>query len=186
MKVILTEKVRSLGNVGEMVVVSAGHARNYLIPHKMAVLASEDNQKFIADQQRRLLKKVEQQRNDSLSVKKRLDGLTLELIKRVGGNGKLFGTVTSTDLAKELLSHDIEVERRSIYIENPIKQLGEYDIKVKVFADVEAHFKVKVVMDAKQVEELKKKQAQGLKKKKEKELLEGQVQEEVATSDEQE
>ncbi|MBF0359607.1 MAG: 50S ribosomal protein L9 [Oligoflexia bacterium] len=157
MKVILKEHVKNLGNVGDIVTVAAGHARNFLIPKKLAVLADDTNKKFIEDQKRRLLKKVNAQRDAAILLKQKIDGVVVELAKRVGGNGKLFGTVTSTELANELKNREIDVERKWIHTENPIKELGTFNVKVKIFADIESNFSVKVLMDPKQVEELKNK-----------------------------
>lgn len=157
MKVILKEHVKSLGNVGDIVNVTAGHARNFLIPRKLAILADDNNRRFVEDQQRRLAKKINAQKDQATAIKRQIDGLQFELSKRVGGNGKLFGAVTSTELANELKSRNIEVERRWINLDNPIKELGSFTVKVKIFADVEATFNVKVIMDAKQIEEMKSK-----------------------------
>lgn len=166
MKVILTEKVPALGNVGEIVNVSAGHGRNYLIPNKLAVLADESNKKELAAQQKRLAKKIEEQKSIAVATKKKIDGLVVELTKKVGGSGKLFGTVTNTEIAKELAAKEIEIERRLITIATPIKGLGTFDLKAKLFEDVVAEFQVKVVMDPEQAKELKEKQAAANKKKK--------------------
>ena len=102
MKVILTEKVPFLGNVGEIVSVSAGHARNYLIPRKLAVTADESNKRQLEDGQKRLSKKINEYKKAAEDIKKRIDGQHIELFKKVGGSGKLFGSVTNTELAKEL------------------------------------------------------------------------------------
>lgn len=158
MKVILTEKVRALGNIGEIVNVSPGFGRNYLIPNKFAVLADEGNKKAQAHFDRMLAKKVSQEREAALEAKKKIDALSLELIKRVGASGKLFGMVTTADLAKELETRGVTVEKRVITVDQPIKSLGQYEVKVKLFKDVEANFKVKVTLDPAQAEEMKKKQ----------------------------
>jgi len=159
MKVILTERVKTLGNVGEIVNVSEGYGRNFLIPGKFAVLADESNKKEMADHEKRLAKKIAEQRADAQAIATKLGGITVSLIKKVGGNGSLFGTVTNVELAKELAKQDIAIERRMITIETPIKTTGEYEISAKIFTGVEATFKVKVEMDPVQAEEMKKKQA---------------------------
>ncbi len=158
MKVILTEKVSSLGNVGEVVNVSQGYARNYLIPNAFAVQADEGNQKRLDDQKRRLAKRVDEERTAATELKSKMDGIVLEFVKKVGASGKLFGTVTNNELAKELAKHDFNVERRMISVSAPIKQLGSFDIRVKLFTDVEANIQAKVIMDPKQMEELKAKE----------------------------
>ncbi len=163
MKVILTEKVPALGNIGEIVNVSAGHARNYLVPNGFAMVADEGNKNLLAAQQKSLAKKIQGQKDVALELKKKIEGTTIELIKKVGASGKLFGTVTNAELSKELESRGLVVERRLIHLESPIKGLGIFNAKAKIFQDVEATFKVKVSIDPKQAEELKRNQEEALK-----------------------
>lgn len=163
MKVILTEKVPALGNIGEIVNVSAGHARNYLVPNGFAMVADDSNKKLLAAQQKSLGKKIQAQKNEANEIKKKIEGMTLELIKKVGASGKLFGTVTNAELSKELENRGVTVERRLIHLEAPIKGLGTFKAKAKIFADVEAVFNVKVSIDPKQAEELKLAQEEALK-----------------------
>ncbi len=157
MKVILTEKVKSLGSVGEIHNVSAGYARNFLFPQKLAMLADEGNTKALEDQKKALSKKMDEEKSGATACKAKLDGKTITVEKKVGGSGRLFGTVTANEVALLLNKEGIEVEKRQILIENPIKQLGTFEIKAKLFQDVEATFNVKVEKDAKQIEEDKKK-----------------------------
>lgn len=165
MKVILTEKVKALGNIGEMVNVSPGFGRNYLIPNSLAVLADASNKAQLAHHEKMLAKKVSEEKNKAEAAKKKIDGMTIEMIKTVGASGRLFGTVTNADLAKELEKKEVFVERRMITVDSPIKALGNYEVKVKLFKGVEASFKVKVAIDPAQAEELKKKQELAAKKK---------------------
>lgn len=159
MRVILTEKVPSLGNVGEVVNVSSGHARNFLIPQNLAVFADKKNTKVVEDQKRRLQKKIEGEKGQAVETKSKLDGLTLEFTKKVGGTGRIFGSVSANDISKALAEKGLEVEKRLFVITNPIKTLGDFKVTAKLFADVTAEFTVKVTMDQNQVEEIKKKQA---------------------------
>lgn len=163
MKVILTEKVPALGNIGEIVNVSAGHARNYLVPNGFAMVADDSNKKLLAAQQKSLGKKIQAQKDAALEIKKQIEGITLELIKKVGASGKLFGTVTNAELSKELEAKGLHIERRLIHLDAPIKGLGTFTAKAKIFQDIEASFKVKVVIDPKQAEELKIAQEEALK-----------------------
>jgi large subunit ribosomal protein L9 len=165
MKVILTQKVKALGNIGEIVNVSTGHARNFLIPNGFAVVADEKNKVELENQKKRLAKHVAAEQAEAQAQAKKIDGLTLEFSKRIGGNGKIFGTIGATELAKELASKGIEIERRLIIIDTPIKTLGSFTVKAKLFKDVEASFKVKVVIDQNQAEEIKKAQEASAKKK---------------------
>jgi large subunit ribosomal protein L9 len=163
MKVILTERVPTLGNIGEIVNVSAGHARNYLLPNGFAMIADDSNKRLLIAQQKSLATKMKAQKDAANEVKKKIEGLTLELIKKVGASGKLFGTVTNAELSKELLAKGFDVERRQIQLETPIKGLGIFNAKAKLFNDVEATFKIKVAIDPKQAEELKKAQEEAVK-----------------------
>jgi large subunit ribosomal protein L9 len=163
MKVILTEKVPALGNIGEIVNVSAGHARNFLVPNGLAMVADDSNKKLLAAQQKSLGKKVQAQRDAANEIKKKVEGMTLDLVKKVGASGRLFGTVTNAELSKELENRGVAIERRLIHLESPIKGLGIFNAKAKIFQDVEATFKVKVSIDPKQAEELKLAQEEALK-----------------------
>ncbi len=163
MKVILTEKVPTLGNIGEIVNVSNGHARNFLVPNGLAMVADDSNKKLLAAQQKSLAKKVQVQKDAALAIKTKLESVTIELIKKVGASGKLFGAVTNAELSKELENIGIIIERRLINLDSPIKNLGTFNVKAKIFQDVEATFKVKVIIDPKQAEELKVAQEEALK-----------------------
>ena len=158
MKVILVEKVPTLGNVGEIVNVSQGYGRNFLIPNKKAVLADDAHKSELENSKKRLKKKMDEEMKEALSIKKKVDGLSLELVKKVGASGKLFGTVTTSELSKHLGEKGIVVERRVLSVSDPIKKVGSYVVKAKLFTGVEAEFTVKVSMDPKQAEELKAKQ----------------------------
>lgn len=158
MKVILTEKVKALGMIGEIVNVSAGFARNFLFPRQLALLADEKNANMIKDKQKALAKKVAGEKAIAEEAKKKIEGMTLELIKKVGANGRLFGAVTNQEIATELEKKGVSVERRQIVIEGSIKTLGTYDVKARLFQDVIANFKVKVAIDAAMAEELRKAQ----------------------------
>lgn len=165
MKVILLEKVKSLGNIGEIVTVAEGFARNYLLPRKFALVADAKNSNVLKDKQKALGKKVAEEKAAAESIKKKLEGTTIEMIKKVGLNGKIFGSVTSQDVSAELEKKGIHVERRLITIEGSVKSLGTYDAKAKLFGnEVVANFKVKVSIDAAQAEELKKQQAEAAKR----------------------
>lgn len=168
MKVILTEKVKALGTIGEIVNVSAGYARNFLFPRRLAMLADERNANMVKDKQKALAKKIAVEKDAAEAIKKKLEGLTVELIKKVGANGRLFGAVTSADIAKELEKQGVQVERRLITIEGSVKSLGTYDAKAKLFNDVVASFKVKVAIDAAMAEQLRKEQAEAQRRNAEK------------------
>ncbi|RLA61727.1 MAG: 50S ribosomal protein L9 [Epsilonproteobacteria bacterium] len=187
MKVILTKRVPTLGNIGELANVSQGYGRNYLIPNGLAVLADDSHKKEFANHKRRLTKKIEEENSAAMSMKKKIDGMVIELIKKVGANGKLFGTVTTAELSKLLGEKEIEVEKKWITLSAPIKSTGSYTVDVKLFTDVIAQFEVKVMMDPKQAQELKEKQALAEKSKsKKKESTEVEEKGEVVEKTEEE
>ncbi|MCB9091912.1 MAG: 50S ribosomal protein L9 [Halobacteriovoraceae bacterium] len=181
MKVILNETVKDLGNVGEIHNVSAGYARNFLFPRNLATLADDSNTKALEDKKRALGRKIADEKNRAEDLKKKLEGVTVTVRKKVGGSGKLFGTVTTTEVSAELSKQDVDVEKRLIVIERPIKQLGQFEIQAKLFDDVVATFKVNVEMDAKQVAEEEKK----LKSKKASKKEEKNSEEDVEVSNEE-
>ena len=164
MKVILTEKVKALGTIGEIVNVSAGFARNFLFPKKLALLADDKNSNILKDKQKALGKKIGAEKDAAMDLKKKLEGITVELIKKVGQNGRLFGAVTSQEISKELEKQGLSVERRLLTVDGTIKSLGVYDVKAKLFGDVTATFKLKVAIDAAMAEQLKKEQAEAQKR----------------------
>ena len=165
MKVILTEKIPALGNIGEVVTVSPGYARNFLVPQKKAMVLDEGSMGFLKGQRRALGKKIQAEKDSALETRTKLDGTTLEFVRRVGANGKLFGSVTTSELAKELLKRGIEVERRNLHLDTPIKAVGMFKVRAKLFSDIETDFNVKVEMDPAQAEEIKKRQMLAAKNK---------------------
>lgn len=166
MKVILTEKVASLGNVGDIVNVSQGYGRNYLIPNNKAVLADEAHKKQVENQKRALANKVAAQKSDAEALATKVNGVSLTIEKRVAGSGALFGSVTAGELAHALRTEGLEVEKRNV-IAPAIKTLGEFKVQAELFAGVNAEFSVTVVMDPKQVIENEKKAAEAKKAKEE-------------------
>ena len=170
MEIILTEKVPTLGNVGEVVKVSPGYARNFLIPKERAIPADKGNKARLAHVEKMLARKIETEKSAAGAVKEQLDGLTIELIRKAGVSGKLFGAITTSDLSKELAGREIEVERRLLVLDRPIKALGTYQVRAKLFGkDVEAQFSVKVERDPKQALELEKQAKLKAREKKEEE-----------------
>ncbi len=169
MKVILLEKVKNVGTIGQIVSVAEGFARNFLMPRKLALVADEKNSNVLKDRQKALAKKIQAEQAGAVAIKAKLDGLTVEMIKKVGQNGKLFGSVTTLDVSKELEAKGILVERRAIVIEGAAKSMGTFDCKARLFGnDVVANFKLKIMIDPVQAEELKKAAAEAAKRNAEK------------------
>ncbi|PWW82935.1 MULTISPECIES: 50S ribosomal protein L9 [Prosthecochloris] len=144
MKVILKKDIVTLGDAGEVVEVKNGYANNYLIPQGIALRATEGALRALDTERKQQAKKIEQQRIAAREIADRLQQLSLKVSAKAGESGKLFGTVTSGDIAEALKNEGVSVDRRKISLEAPIKALGNYEVGVKLFMDVSATLKVTV------------------------------------------
>ena len=132
MKVILQKDIPNLGDAGDIKEVSPGYARNYLLPRKLVIVANESSKRAI-DHQKKLVKiKKDKRKKQSEQIAGSMAGLELQIGVQVGEEGKLFGSVTAMDIAKKLKEKGFEIDKRKIHIETPIKQEGEYMIKIKL------------------------------------------------------
>jgi large subunit ribosomal protein L9 len=144
-EVILRQAVVNLGHAGDIVDVSNGYARNYLLPRGVAYLATVGNKKRIA-QEKASLEAAEQARIDAAQVVAgKIEAISLTFSARVGEEGKLFGSVTSADIAAQLEAQGIHVEKRLISLPEPIKTLGMFKVEVRLHADVRPEIKVWVI-----------------------------------------
>jgi len=146
MQVILMEKVANLGNLGDVVKVKDGYARNFLIPHGKAKRATADNLKAFESRRAEL----ERAQADNLSKAQergaKLDGLTLQITQKAGPDGRLFGSVTNYDIVEALQKQGHEVERANVRMpQGPLKQVGEYPIGISLHTDVAVIIKVSVL-----------------------------------------
>lgn len=144
MQVILKENIETLGNIGDIVKVAPGYARNYLLPRGLAIEATTKNAKALEHVRRQM----EYKRNKILEQAKqfaaRIEGFACVLSHQAGDEGKLFGSVTNMEIADRLKAEGIEVDRKKILLADPIKQLGEYTVAIKVHPEVTANLKVNV------------------------------------------
>lgn len=147
MKVILKEDIPKLGTMGETVQVAPGYGRNYLIPQGKAVLATSKNFKELEHQRQLILRKAELIRKDAESFAEKFRGLTLTLARKVGEEDKIYGSVSVSDISQALKEAGVEIERKLIKLDAPIKSLGEFQVPVKVHADVTAELTVQVVKE---------------------------------------
>lgn len=147
MQVILRDDVPNLGRPGDVVKVRPGYARNFLLPRSLAVEANPKNLRAFEHEKRLALLRREAKRSEALKVKERLEQLTIEIAARAGEGGKLFGSVTNIDIERALSGQGITVERRRILLAEPIKELGDFVVPVRVDADVEASLKLKVAAE---------------------------------------
>jgi len=144
MEVILREHVDNLGKRGDLVKVADGYARNYLLPRKMALLATAGNKKVIEREKVKFDAKEAEEQGVAQAIADRLANVEIEIARRVGETDALFGSVTNADIAESLAAKGFEIDRRKIQLHEPIKKLGEYNVPLKLHRDVVVNLKVKV------------------------------------------
>lgn len=145
MQVILKEDVEKLGKIGDVVVVSDGYARNFLIPKNLATEATPRNMKRIEHEKRLIAEKLKKATKEAENFARRLNEIIVTIPVQTGEGDKLFGSVTTMDIASALEKEGITVERKKILLENLIKELGAYIVPVKIHPEVTANLKVQVV-----------------------------------------
>ena len=145
MEIILLDKIDSLGNVGDIVTVKPGYARNYLFPKGLAVRSSKRNIAFVEEKRKNIELKIAKEEQASQAIFDSLKNVEILMEVEVGENDKLFGSVTTMDLQKALNDQNIEIEKQDILLDNPIKSLGAYDIPIKVTSSLKQNIKVNVV-----------------------------------------
>jgi large subunit ribosomal protein L9 len=145
MEIILRQAVENLGKPGDVVTVKNGYARNYLLPHGLAYEATPGNLKRIAQERDRLEAAESARVSSAQSLATRLEEVQLTFSARVGEEGKLFGSVTSADIAEQLHAQGFSIERRLIDLHEPIKALGVYRVPIRLHADVKPEVRVWVI-----------------------------------------
>ena len=145
MEVILRQAVEKLGHTGDVVNVSNGYARNYLLPRGVAYLATDGNKRRIEQERQRLEAAEEARRTSARELADRLEQVSLTFSARVGEEGKLFGSVTASDITTQLVAQGFHVEKRQIDLHEPIKALGVYRVPIRLHADVHPQIKVWVI-----------------------------------------
>ena len=151
MEVILREHVDNLGRRGEIVKVADGYARNYLLPRKLALLATAGNKQRIERERSKFEAHEAEERQVAQAIAERLAGVEIEIARKVGETEALYGSVTTSDIAEALAAKGVEVDRRKINLQEPIKRLGAFDIPIRLQRDVTATVKVKVVPEGETV-----------------------------------
>lgn len=145
MKVILTQEIVNLGFEGDIVDVAKGFARNYLIPKGIAMEASEQNIKRMETKRKKIEVKKVEAREEAEKIKERMAEVEITISQKVGEEDKLYGSVTSMDIASHLEEQGITIDRRKIVLDKPIKTLGEYEVPVKLYPGVTGSIKVFVI-----------------------------------------
>jgi large subunit ribosomal protein L9 len=148
MEVILKEDVANLGHRGDVVKVADGYARNFLLPRKMALQATEANKAVIEQMKSAAVRRSATERAQAEALAAQLEPLMLNFTRKAGENGQLFGSVTSLDIAAELANKGFEIDRRKIQLDEALKGVGDYTVPVKLFRDVVAQVRVKVFTEA--------------------------------------
>jgi len=144
MDIILRETIDTLGRAGQVVKVADGYARNYLLPRKLAYIATPGNLKVIESERQSIIRKDAKQQDEATKLKEMLEKIEVVIRRKVGENDTLFGSVTNSDVADELEKKGFTIEKRKIHMEDHIKKLGEFEIPVRLFKDVNATIKLKV------------------------------------------
>ncbi len=144
MEVILKEEVDNLGHRGDVVKVADGYGRNYLLPRKLAMQATAANKAVIEQMRQSALRRSAREKADAEKLVAQYDALTLTFARKVGENEQLFGSVTSADVAQALEAKGFATDRRKIQLPEPLRQLGEFLVPVRLHREVSAHVKVLV------------------------------------------
>lgn len=148
MEVILKEDVANLGHRGDVVKVADGYGRNFLLPRKLALQATQANKAVIEQMKAAAARRSAAEKVQAEELLTKLEPTVLEFTRKSGENGHLFGSVTSADIAAELAAKGFEIDRRKIVLAEPLKSLGNFDVAVKLHREVTAHVKVKVLGEA--------------------------------------
>ena len=147
MRIVLREDIDKLGQRGEVVDVATGYARNFLLPKGKALLATDGNLKVVERERRRYVLTQAKEREEAATVARRLAGISCTIVRKVGENEQLYGSVTASDIAEYLAKEGVSIDKRRILLEEPLKALGIYTVPVKVHADVMGEVRVWVVKE---------------------------------------
>ena len=147
MEVILREDIEKLGNRGQVVKVAAGYARNFLLPKRLAVAATASNKKIVEQEREAHLRKDAKVVSDARDLAKLMEHVTVKISQKAGENDVLFGSVTTKDIADSLEKQGYNIDRRNIQLPEPIKQLGEHKVPVRLHKDVTIEIPVTVARE---------------------------------------
>jgi large subunit ribosomal protein L9 len=147
MEVILREHVDNLGRRGEIVKVAAGYARNYLLPRKLALLATEGNKRHVERERKNMEAREAEEKSQAEGVASRLAAIEISIARRVGETDQLYGSVTAVDIADYLKAKGFEIDRRKLILPEPIKTIGNHNVPLKLHREVTVPLVVKVVKE---------------------------------------
>ncbi|MDJ0828697.1 MAG: 50S ribosomal protein L9 [Desulfobacterales bacterium] len=145
MKVILKETIQSLGMIGSEVSVSKGYARNYLLPQKKAVLATPQNRRVLEQNRAKMDLQIAKEKQMAEEMAKKLEGVSCPITAKVSEQDRLYGSVSVRDIVAALAKQNIEVEKRMVLLTEPIKELGKYQVPIRIYKDVEPNIEVEIL-----------------------------------------
>ena len=145
MEVILRSDIEKLGSRGQLVKVAPGYARNFLLPKRLAVAATDANRKIVEQERQAHVRKEAKLKGEAEDLAKLVNGVSVTIAQKAGENDQLFGSVTSKDVAGALAALNFTIDRRKIQLDEPIKQIGEFKVPVRLYRDVTAEITVNVV-----------------------------------------
>jgi large subunit ribosomal protein L9 len=148
MDIILREDVDKLGTRGQVVKVAAGYARNFLLPRRLAVAATDSNKKIVEQERQAHLRKEAVQMTEAADLAKLLSSAAITITRKAGENGQLFGSVTAGDIADALDAQKFNIDRRKIQLDEPIRTLGEHKVTLRLHREVATEINVSVVAEA--------------------------------------
>jgi large subunit ribosomal protein L9 len=147
MEVILREDIEKLGSRGQLVKVAPGFARNFLLPKRLAVAATDANKKIVEQERQAALRREAKEAGEAQELAKLLAPVVITIAQKAGENDQLFGSVTSSDIAARLEEQKFHIDRKKIVLHDPIKQLGEHTVTIKLHREVSVDIKVNVVKE---------------------------------------
>lgn len=145
MKVVLKDDVKNVGKIGQIVDVADGFARNYLVPRGLAIEANTKNVKSLEHEKMIIQEKAKKIKNSALDLSQKISAMTLVIKAKAGEEGKLFGAVTTMDIAEQLKNEGIEIDKKKIFLDEPIKRIGSYSVAVKAHPEISTQLNVQVV-----------------------------------------
>jgi large subunit ribosomal protein L9 len=148
MEVILREDIEKLGTRGQLVKVAAGYARNFLLPKRLAVPATDANRKIVEQERQAHLRREAKESADAQDLAKLMAAVTVTIAQKAGENEQLFGSVTSRDIGEALEKQGYTIDRRKILLSDPIRQLGEYKVSIRLHREVTVEIAVNVIREA--------------------------------------
>lgn len=147
MEVILREEIEKLGRRGQVVKVAAGYARNFLLPKRLAVAATESNKKIVEQEKQAHLRRETKEIGDASELAKVMAAVDITIVQKAGDNDQLFGSVTAQDIAAALEKQGYSIDRRKVHLEDPIKTLGDFKVSVRLHREVTVELPVHVVKE---------------------------------------